>query len=131
MAPSKPHAPASVAAYLAELDHPLKPEILAVRQIILGADPRIAEEIKWNAPSFRTAEHFATMNLRAKGGLLVILHLGAKPRHDAQSPAIADPDGLLEWLGPDRASVLFRDLAAVEARREAFAAIIRQWIAYV
>ena len=47
----KPGAP-SVEAFLAALDHPRKQDILTVRQIILGADPRIQEAIKWNAPSF-------------------------------------------------------------------------------
>jgi len=61
-------APENVEAFLASLDHPFKPEILALRQVILGADPSIAEGIKWNAPSFRTSEYFATMHLRAKDG---------------------------------------------------------------
>jgi hypothetical protein len=43
--------------FLATLDHPRKRQIVALRQIILGADPRISEGIKWNAPSFRTSEY--------------------------------------------------------------------------
>ena len=50
-------APETVEGFLASLDHPFKQEILAIRQVILGADPAIAEGIKWNAPSFRTSEH--------------------------------------------------------------------------
>lgn len=124
--------PADVEAFLAALDHPRMAEILALRQVILGADPTIAEGIKWNAPSFRTWEWFATFHLRAKQGVQVILHLGAKKR-DAAAPAvgIADPESLLEWLGADRASVKFRDLADVEARGPAFAAVIREWIGHV
>lgn len=92
-----PSAPESVEAFLASLDHPFKQEILAVRQIILGADPSIAEGIKWNAPSFRTSEYFATFHLRAKEGVQVILHLGAKTRDSSASGVvIADPESLLE-----------------------------------
>jgi hypothetical protein len=123
-------APDDVDAFLAALDHPRKPEILALRRVILGADAAIAEGMKWNAPSFRTSEWFATFHLRAKDGVQVILHLGAKKR-DAAAPEIADPESLLEWLGADRASVKFRDLADVEARGPAFAAVIRQWIGHV
>jgi hypothetical protein len=125
-------APADVDAFLAALDHPRKAEILALRQVILGADPAIAEGIKWNAPSFRTSEWFATFHLRARDGVQVILHLGAKKR-DAAAPAVAvpDPDSLLEWLSADRASVKFRDLADVEARGPAFAALVRGWIAHL
>jgi hypothetical protein len=121
-----------VEIFLAALDHPLKPAILALRQAILAADPSIAEGIKWNVPSFRTSEYFATMNLRAKQGIQVILHLGAKVRDTAITGiAIADPESLLVWLAKDRASVTFRDLNDIEVRRSAFADIIRQWIAHI
>jgi hypothetical protein len=124
--------PADVEIFLAALDHPLKPEILALRQIILGADPSITEGIKWNVPSFRTSEYFATMHLRAKDGVQVILHLGAKTRDTTTAGfVIADPESLLEWLVPDRASAKFRDLNDIEAQRSAFANIIRQWITHV
>lgn len=124
--------PADVESFVAALDHPRRAEILALRQVILGADPAIAEGIKWNAPSFRTSEWFATFHLRARDGVQVILHLGARKR-DAAAPAVAvpDPESLLEWLGPDRASVKFRDLADVEARGPAFAALVRRWIGHV
>ena len=65
-APTK-KVPPTVEALLASLEHPLKREILALRTLVLKVDSSIAEEIKWNAPSFRTTEHFATMHLRAKG----------------------------------------------------------------
>ena len=111
-----------VAAFLAALDHPLKPEILVLRQIILDTDPSIAEGIKWNVPSFRTSEYFATMHLRATDSVQVILHLGAKVRERARAGMlIADPERLLEWLAPDRAAAKFRDLSDINARRAAFA----------
>ena len=124
--------PENVETFLASLDHPSKQEILALRQIILAADPTIAEGIKWNVPSFRTSEYFATMNLRAKSGIGVILHFGAKKRdHSTTGVAIADPDSLLAWLAKDRAMVMFRDLNDIAERRSAFTALIRQWIGYV
>lgn len=129
---SRPTGGEQVAAFLAALDHPLKPVIVALRDVILSADPSIAEGIKWNAPSFYTTEHFATFHLRAKDGVQIMMHLGAKPRDTAQTGiAIDDPAGLLQWLAKDRASVTFRDLGEVEARRDAFTDIIRQWLKYV
>jgi hypothetical protein len=60
------------------------------------------EDIKWNARSFRTSEHFATFHLRAQGG--------AKARDSAVSGiAVDDPESMLEWLAKDRAAVTFRD----------------------
>jgi len=125
-------APEDVETFLASLEHPFKQEILALRQIILGADPSIAEGIKWNAPSFRTSEFFATFHLRAKDGVQVILHLGAKKRESATTGiGVADPESMLQWLGKDRASVKFRDRKDIEARGAAFADVIRAWIEHV
>jgi hypothetical protein len=122
----------NVETFLAALDHPFKPEILALRQIILGVDPGIAEAIKWNAPSFHTSEHFATMQLRAKDGVQIILHLGAKPRDTATTGIVIDDlEALLTWLAKDRASVTFRDMDDIDARRPAFAHVIRQWITHI
>ena len=121
-----------VDAFLRGLAHPHKAAIEALRHVILGADPRIAEGIKWNAPSFRTSEYFATVNLRAKAGIVVILHLGAKVRELGPGGLrIADPTGSLKWLAQDRAMVEFADLADVDARRQDFEALVRQWVAWV
>ena len=131
-APRGAPVPDDVDAFLAALDHPRTAEITRLRAIIRAADPRIAEGIKWNAPSFRTTEWFATFHLRARDGVQVVLHLGARVREDAGvRERIADPAALLDWRSADRALVTFRDLADVEARGGALAAIVRQWIAHV
>jgi len=93
----------------------MNPNIDTLREIIRSAHPSITEGEKWNAPSFRTTEWFATVNLRAKKGTAVI----------------QDPEGLLQWLGKDRAQVSFADAAELAGRREAFAAVIRQWITHL
>ena len=121
----------TVEIFLAELDHPYKSAILALRRAILEADPAIGEEIKWNAPSFRTSEHFATMHLRAKNGVQLILHRGAKKRDDGADMTIHDPESLLAWLGDDRASATFGSAEEIQAKRPALTEIIRQWITYV
>lgn len=113
------------------LKHPRKAELERVRSIILGASPAIAEGIKWNAPSFRTSEWFATMNLRASD-VQIILHLGAKVRNDTEAGlGIRDPNRLLKWLANDRATVKFADLKSVKASQRALEEIVRQWIARV
>ena len=83
-----------------QLEHPHKPAIELLRKLMLGVDPSVREGIKWNAPSFRTSEYFATTYLRSKTGIGLILHLGAKVREPADGGvAFNDPDKLLEWLG--------------------------------
>ncbi len=86
--------------------------------------------MKWNAPSFRTHEYFATTHLRAKEGIALILHFGAKVRDVTKVP-IADPQNLLKWLAKDRALAAFRDDKDLEARADALQAILRRWIVYV
>ena len=120
----------AVDEFLLRLEHPQKDAIEAIRRIIRGADPAIAEGIKWNAPSFRTTEYFATTHLRAKSGVGVVLHLGAKARNIANVP-IEDPRGLLQWVAKDRAIVTFADVDDVKARRLALESIVRQWIKHV
>lgn len=132
--PTKRSAPpaADVETWLASLNDPRKEEVLALRQIILAADPAISEEIKWNVPSFRTSEHFATLNLRVKKGIGVILHFGAK-KNDISKTGIAidDPESLLEWLAKDRALVTFRDSGDIAAKQSAFTSLLREWIQHV
>ena len=131
MTPSAAPDP-DVEAFLSSLEHPRRGEILALRRIVLEAHPSISEGIKWNAPSFRTTEYFATFHLRAKRGVQIILHRGAKKRADAvERGRIADGDALLEWRGDDRAAVTFADMDEVRGREAAFSLLIRQWIEHV
>jgi hypothetical protein len=122
----------AVAAYLKSLKHPFKKEIEAVRLIILGAGPAISEGIKWNAPSFRTEkEWFATFNVRAKDGVQLIFHLGAKTRPVQKAFKLADPNGLMKWLGKDRAMVTLGAGRDIPANRKALEAIVRAWIRHI
>ena len=126
-----PQTDPEVDAFLAKLKHPLKTEIAVTRQIILSADPAIGEGVKWNAPSFRTTEFFATINLRSVDQLQLILHLGAKVRTEPKAVAIADPSGLLKMLGKDRALVTLGAGKEFAANRAAFQEIVREWIKHV
>jgi hypothetical protein len=118
---------AEVDSFMAQLEHPHKPAIEAIRQVVCGADPAIVEGVKWNAPSFRTTEYFATTHLRAKQGVGLILHLGAKVR-DLPEVRIDDADGLLHWLAKNRAIVTFANADDVRNRKGALEHIVRQWI---
>ncbi|MFO1016427.1 MAG: DUF1801 domain-containing protein [Hyphomonadaceae bacterium] len=121
-----------VAAYLKTLKHPLKKEIEAVRLIILGVSPAIIEGIKWDVPSFRTEkEWFATFNVRSQTSVQLVFHLGAKTRPDLKAFKLADPNGLVKWLGKDRAMVMLGAGRDIAANRKAFEAIVRAWIKHV
>jgi hypothetical protein len=141
MAASKPKPPphstsadttAAVDAFMSELVHPYKSEVQAIRQSILRASSAITEGVKWKAPSFRTHEYFATVNLREKEGVSIILHLGAKVRGVGLSGlVIDDPTKLLKWLAPDRAIIRFTSQDDFESKETAFSELIRSWITHV
>ena len=118
-----------VAAFIGALNRVQRPVLYLLRATILGADRRISEGIKWNVPSFRTGEWFATTNVRGKG-VRLILHLGAKVRPDAEVE-IGDPDGLLQWLGKDRAMVTFADVADAKGKAKALKAVVKAWVGFV
>lgn len=120
----------SVADYIAGLPQPLRKDVELLRSAILASASGIGEEIKWNAPSFYTGEHFATMRLRGKVRLQLILHLGSK-KSAIPRDSIDDPEELLQWLGPDRACISFPDPGSVGARVASVQHIIRQWVQHV
>jgi len=117
-----------VVALLKALNHPMKAEIEQLRTIILRLDPAVHEEVKWNAPSFRTTDHFATFHLRTQDVVRLILHTGAKSKAAAKAGLrIDDPQGLLHWLGPDRAALdLTTDM--LRSQKKSVQALLRNWI---
>ncbi|HSF46597.1 MAG TPA: DUF1801 domain-containing protein, partial [Chitinophagaceae bacterium] len=54
----------SVDGFIRKLDHPLKDVVVKLRSIILDTDPKLTEQVKWNAPSFcYNGDDRITMNL--------------------------------------------------------------------
>jgi hypothetical protein len=130
MTPSRPKPAAhstpadttgAVDTFMLALQHPFKSEVETLRHLILGEHPSIAEGIKWKAPSFRTTEYFSTVNLRAKVGICLILHLGARVRETSETGvAVRDPERLLVWLARDRAAITVTDAEDLSAEAAAF-----------
>lgn len=119
MANTDVNKPEDVDAYMTTLDHPLKAEVQVLREMIKGVDPRITEQVKWNAPSFSYKGYMATFNLRATQHVHLVWHNGV---------VLEDPAGLLEGSYPDRRMTYFVSMADVEAKGPAFEALVRQWV---
>ena len=114
---------------MSTLEHPMKSVIEAIRVAILGADRTITEGIKWNTASFYCHGWFATIGVRAKAGVQLVLHHGAKVRADTTlSRTIDDPSQLLTWLAKDRATIIFASAEDFKSRQAAFKNIIKQWV---
>ncbi len=124
-------AAVSVDALLAARAHPLDAELQTLRRIIVEADPRIRESVKWNAPSYAIGEHFATFNLRRDDRLQIILHCGAKKRATQLEVRIDEPALKLQWQDSDRALLELRTMDEIERSRAAILNVLRQWIAQV
>lgn len=118
----------SVQDFLANLEHPHAAGILRLRDIILALDRRIAEEIKWNAPSFRIDDHFATFRLHPPKQIQLVLHTGAKAQSNARKFVIDDPNGLLKWPASDRCVLTLVNEVELLANEAAVRRIIQQWI---
>jgi Domain of unknown function (DU1801) len=122
----------SPTALLDALNHPLRPVIDAVRDLIRKADPAVQEGVKWNAPSFYTTEHFATLHLRSPTCVQVVLHLGAKARPGVDlRPLIAAPPGLLQWKDGSRATIMLYSREDVERQHAVLNDVLRVWIGQV
>lgn len=120
----KQSGPEQVQAMMTALEHPLKDVVEAVRQIILAANPKLQERVKWNSPSFYYQKDFAAFNLRQQGfvQLVIVFHDGAM---------IADRMGLLEGDYKDRRLASFHSMADVEAKKEALVQVVNQWVGFI
>src|SRR5690554_4523788 len=68
---------AEVDAWMERYDNPQKPVVAAVRAVILAADPRITETIKWQTPTFVYKGNLASFNPRSKQYASLLFHTGA------------------------------------------------------
>lgn len=118
-----------VTRFLDELNHPLRPEIEALRQIILDANAMLEENIKWNGPNYAVgAEDRITMRIQPPKQIQLVFHRGAKVKEQPKERLVQDASGLLVWRENDRAIASFKNMEAVEAGREALSAIVRDWL---
>lgn len=126
----KTEPPNPVQIYLDQLDHPLKPEILKIREIIFSANPDLTEHIKWNAPSFcLDGEDKITYNLSPKkDSIQLVLHRGAKKRDLPKEKLINDDSGLLKWAANDRAVIRFTSMQEILDNESHFRNIIQKWL---
>jgi uncharacterized protein YdhG (YjbR/CyaY superfamily) len=107
-----------VEQWLAGYDRPLKPLMLAVRDIILAADSRIDECIKWQTPTFIFNGNLASFNPRSKKHVSLMFHVGAM---------IPGSHPKLEGTGDSARFMSFPDLAAVAAKKRDLVRLVRAW----
>jgi hypothetical protein len=119
-----------VTRFLAGLNHPLKKEIDFLRQIILTANSKLGENIKWNSPNYHVnnADRI-TMRVQPPGQIQLIFHRGAKVLDQPKLKLIKDDSGLLVWKSNDRAVASFKNMEAIQENQSALTKIVKVWIA--
>lgn len=120
----------AVSRWLAGCRHPLRPVLDALRAVVVAAEPRLVEGVKWNAPSYAVGggDDRITFNLSAPDRVRLIFHCGVKQRAAKGRAPVADR-GLLEWAADDRGIATYRSLAEVQAAETALGELVRAWLA--
>lgn len=122
-------APASKKTADPSSEHPHQDGIDRLRKAILGIDPRIIEEVKWNAPSFKLTDHFATFKLHPPKHIQLVLHTGSKPIVPVRQFKLDAPVGLVKWAAPDRCVLTLASSEEARKHEAEVVAVVRQWLA--
>ena len=114
--------------FLVLIKHPLQDGIGLVRQIILSADDRLSEHIKWNAPSYvYNGEDRVTMNLRKPDQIIILFHRGVKKKYTTGF-VFDDKSGLLQWLDKDRAMITFSSVSDILDKQDKLKTLVKERI---
>ncbi len=108
-----------VDTFLKKKAHPLTAEIQRVREIVMEADDRVEETIKWSSPTFMYKGNIASFFMNAKKNVSLLFHKGA---------TINDKSGLLEGDGKEARTARFYGMDDIEKKKDDLQAVIREWI---
>jgi len=107
-----------VDAWFEHYDNPMKDVVQRVREIVLDADPRVDECIKWQAPTFTYKGNIASFYPKSRQHASLMFHQGANIPGDFPR---------LEGTGDTSRVMKVADLADVEAARRELESIVRAW----
>lgn len=107
-----------VDAWFDSYDNPMKPVVQRLREIVLEADPRIAETIKWQAPTFVYKGNLASFYPKSRQHASLMFHLGAR---------IPGEHPRLEGSGDTSRVMKIGSLEEADAAQPELAAIVHAW----
>lgn len=99
--------------------HPMTNEIQLVREIILYANPKIEEGIKWSSPTFMYKGNMASFFMNAKKFVSLMFHKGAM---------MSNKNGLLEGEGKEGRVARFDSLDDINTKKQALEQLVTEWI---
>jgi hypothetical protein len=103
--------------WFTERHHPMEAAMQRAREIILDADDRVGETVKWQTPTFVFEGNIASFT-PAKSFVSLMFHRGAE---------IPGSHPRLDGDGEFARTMRFKDLAAVEEGRTDLQEVIRAW----
>jgi uncharacterized protein YdhG (YjbR/CyaY superfamily) len=107
-----------VEAWFSRYENPMKPVVARVREIVLGADERVAECVKWQAPTFTFAGNIASFFPKAKQHASLMFHQGAK---------IPGKHPRLEGTGGTSRMLKIATVAEANAAKRDIERIVKAW----
>jgi hypothetical protein len=110
-----------VEAWFAEKKPPAEAALRRVRDVILGADPRMAEYVKYGSVQFAFGGDMASFVQTSKKTVSLMFHRGGK---------ITGTFPHMEGTGRAVRFMRFADVAEVEARSDELAEVARAWCAF-
>jgi uncharacterized protein YdhG (YjbR/CyaY superfamily) len=110
-----------VDAWFARYENPMKRVVQRVREIVLAADPRIEECIKWQAPTFMFEGNLASFFPKSKQHASLMFHVGAK---------IPGTHPRLEGTGGTSRVMKFGSVAEANAAKPDLEKVVRAWCAW-
>jgi hypothetical protein len=118
-----------VTNFLDGQNHPFRKEIEQLRQIILGANNRLTENIKWNGPNYCfNNEDRITMRIQPPKQVQLVFRRGAKVKQQPQNKLIVPEFKILTWKENDRAIATFKDMKDIENNKADLTTIVTEWI---
>src|ERR1043165_7820785 len=96
----------------------MKEVVLRLREIVIDADTRIDECIKWQAPTFTFMGNLASFFPKSKQHASLMFHVGAK---------IPGKHPRLEGTGDTGRVMKIRDVAEANAAKKDLEALVRAW----
>jgi hypothetical protein len=99
-------------------DNPMKEAVQRTRDVLLDADPRLGEVIKWSTPTFTYKGNLVSVQPRAKQFVSLLFHTGA---------SIPGDHPLLEGGGDTARYARLDGVDAVERAKPQLEAIVRAW----
>jgi hypothetical protein len=107
-----------VDAWFATYDNPMKDVVQRMREIVLDADTRVDECIKWQAPTFTYKGNIASFYPKSRQHASLMFHLGAR---------IPGDHPRLEGTGDTSRVMKLGSVEEADAARDDLARLVRAW----